>query len=90
MYRIEFSQKAAKLYLHMDKLTQAVLRSFINKTLVGMDDSRVNGRPVDPKSQFLWRYESGKYRLICTFENDVLLIVSIRALEGKQGKSTWM
>lgn len=78
MYHVEFTQTAEKQFVKLDKFTQGMLRSFINKNLDGTDNPRRIGKPLKGNLRGLWRYEAGKYRLICNIEDDKLLILLVK------------
>ncbi|MCL1995499.1 MAG: hypothetical protein FWG63_04750 [Defluviitaleaceae bacterium] len=54
---MEFTQTAAKQYAKLDKFTQEMLRTFINKNLEGTDNPRIIGKPLKGNLRGLWRYE---------------------------------
>jgi mRNA interferase RelE/StbE len=78
MYRVEFTQTADKQFAKLDKYTQGMLRTFINKNLEGTDNPRQIGKPLKGNLRGLWRYEAGKYRLLCNIEDGVLQILVVK------------
>lgn len=74
-YSVEFSDHAAKQIRKLDKYTQSIIYSWLNKRLEGTENPYSSGRALTGEVKGLWRYRIGDYRLICTIENAKLIIL---------------
>jgi len=78
VFHVEFSETATKQFLKLDKFTQTQLQKFINKNLEGINDPRKLGKALKGNYKGLWRYDTGKYRLICNIEDNILRILVVK------------
>lgn len=61
----------------LDRYTQRMLKAWIDKNLVGCTDPRQHGKALTANRKGQWRYRIGDYRLICTIEDDELVILAL-------------
>jgi mRNA interferase RelE/StbE len=59
----------------LDKYTQKLLLSRINKNLKGCADPRIHGKALSGNRSDQWRYRVGDYRIICLIEDSKLVIL---------------
>jgi len=78
MYRVEFSKTADKQYSKLDARTRQMIEDYIDRNLEGTDNPRRLGKALKGTLRSLWRYETGKYRLICEIKDNALLILVIK------------
>jgi len=78
MYRVAFSEQAKKQFKKLDKFTQQVLGKYIDKYLDSANNPRQYGKALKGTMQGLWRYEIGKYRLVCEIQDNVLCILVVK------------
>jgi len=78
MYHVEFTDEAEKQFLKLDRFTQKQLQRYINKNLNGTDNPRRSGKALKGDYKGLWRYDAGKYRLICNIEDNILRILVVK------------
>ena len=83
MWRIEFTNKAAKQFGKLDRQTQQEINSYLDRVLQSGDPTGFGKALVGDLSGF-WRYRVGKYRIICEIMKDVL-VIEVIAL-GKRDK----
>ncbi len=76
-YRIETSARFDKVFRKLDKYTQKMVRSWINKNLVNCENPRAKGKGLTANRSGQWRYRIGDYRLICVIEDDKLVILAL-------------
>ncbi len=76
-YRVETSERFDKEFRKLDKYTQKMIRSWINKNLVDCKNPRDKGKGLSANRSGQWRYRIGDYRLICTIEDDRLVILAM-------------
>lgn len=73
-FRIEFTPKAEKQLVKLDKPIQSQIVDYIDE-LSALDDPRARGKALVGDLAGLWRYRVGDYRLLCRLEDAVLLIL---------------
>lgn len=76
-YRIETSNRFDKDFKKLDKYTQRMIKSWIFKNLQNCEDPRVHGKGLTADRSGQWRYRIGDYRLICTIDDDKLIILAL-------------
>ncbi len=54
-----------------------MVTSWIRKNLEGIDDPRRIGKALAGNKRGYWRYRIGDYRLICTIEDEKLVIIAL-------------
>ena len=77
MYKVKMTELATKQYLKLDKPIRNQITKFIDK-LENIDNPRSRGKPLVSNLSGLWRYRVGDYRLICSIEDDKILITDLR------------
>ena len=75
-WTIKFDKKAAKDLEKLDKVTQKQIEKFILK-LSKLKNPRKEGQALKGNLKLFWRYRVGNYRLMCTIEDHVLMVVII-------------
>lgn len=73
-YRVEYSKAALKQLKKMDRFDARIITSWIGKNLEGCDDPRAHGKGLTANRSGEWRYRVGDYRILCSIEDDVLVI----------------
>ena len=76
-YSVETTARFDKEFKKLDRYTQRMLKSWIEKNLVGCSDPRLHGKGLTANRAGQWRYRIGDYRLICEIKDNDL---SIQAL----------
>ena len=76
-YRVETTPRFDKEFRKLDRYTQRMLQSWIQKNLTNCDDPRVHGKGLTANRSGQWRYRIGDYRLICQIEDDTLIILAL-------------
>ncbi|HFR3340750.1 TPA: type II toxin-antitoxin system RelE/ParE family toxin [Streptococcus suis] len=77
MYHLEYSKKAQKQIMKLDRQIQRLLFAWIDKHLEGTDNPRSNGKGLTGNHANEWRYRIGDYRLICDIQDDKLVILAL-------------
>lgn len=77
MYRVEATPQFEKEFKKLDKYTQRMLSSWIEKNLDGCENPRVHGKGLSANRNGQWRYRIGDYRLICMIEDEELVILAL-------------
>lgn len=76
-YELQLSERFKKEFKKLDKYTQKILRSWIDKNLVNCDNPRNFGKGLTANRVGQWRYRIGDYRLICIIEDDKFIITAL-------------
>jgi len=84
MYDVEFSEQAKKQFKKLDRYTQQMLDKYIENHLEGTDNPRRYGKALKGTLQGLWRYEAGKYRLVCQIQDGRLKILVVKVGHRKE------
>ena len=73
-YKVEVTQRFEKEFKKLDRYTQKMIKSWIEKNLIGCSNPR-QGLTANRSGQ--WRYRIGDYRLICAIQDDELIILAL-------------
>ena len=76
-YNVELSDRFKREFKKLDKYTQKIGRSWIDKKLVGTENPRQHGKGLTANRSGQWRYRIGDYRLICQIEDSELIILAL-------------
>ncbi|HBT79181.1 MAG TPA: type II toxin-antitoxin system mRNA interferase toxin, RelE/StbE family [Selenomonas sp.] len=76
-YRVETTARFRKEFKKLDRYTQRILKSWMEKHLIGCEDPRATGKGLTANLAGLWRYRIGDYRLICEIEDEELVILTL-------------
>lgn len=76
-YRIETTERFDKEFKKLDKYTQRMIKSWIDKNLADTDDPRRHGKGLTANRSGQWRYRIGDYRLICQIDDGKLVILAL-------------
>ncbi len=76
-HSVVLSERFKKEFKKLDKYTQKIIRSWIDKNLVDCENPRQHGLALTANKTGQWRYRIGDYRLICLIEDDQLNIIAL-------------
>lgn len=82
-YNVELSERFKKEFRKLDKYTQKIIRSWINKNLVECQNPRQYGKGLTANRKGQWRYRIGDYRLICEIEDENMIILALTIGHGR-------
>ena len=77
IFQIETTPRFDKEFKKLDPYTQRMIKAWIEKHLVGTDNPRSGGKGLTADKRGLWRYRIGDYRLICSIEDERLVILML-------------
>lgn len=77
-YVVEYTKNFNKLFKKLDKYTQKIIRSWINTNLVYCENPRAHGIPLKADKSGQWRYRIGDYRLICSINDNKLVVLALK------------
>ena len=73
-WHVEYTKGALKQLKKMDRFDARLILSWIEKNLESCDDPRVHGKGLTANRSGEWRYRIGDYRVLCTPEDDRLVV----------------
>ena len=76
-YTVKTTSRFDKEFKKLDKYTMKMTKSWINKNLVGCENPRLHGKELTSNRSGQWRYQIGDYRLICSIEENELVILAL-------------
>jgi mRNA interferase RelE/StbE len=74
-WKIEFDRAALK---ELDKPVARRILKFLNDRVGKLDDPRKIGARLQGTLSEFWKYRVGDYRLICSLENNRLVVLVLR------------
>ena len=76
-YNVELSDRFKREFRKLDKYTQKIIRAWIDKYLVECENPRAYWKGLTANRSGQWRYRIGDYRLICSIEDERLIILAL-------------
>ena len=76
-YTVKTTPRFDREFKKLDKYTMKMMKSWINKNLVGCENPRLHGKGLTSNRSRQWRYRIGDYRLICFIEENELVILAL-------------
>ena len=76
-YSVETTARFDKEFKKLDRYTQRMIKSWIDKNLVGAKNPRQHGKGLTVNRSGQWRYQIGDYRLICQIDDNKLIILAL-------------
>lgn len=76
-YSVKTTPKFDKEFRKLDRYTQKMLKSWIEKNLIGCENPRSHGKDLVSNKSGQWRYRIGDYRLICQIQDNELVILAL-------------
>ena len=76
-YTVEVTSRFEKDFKKLDAYTKKFIRNWIDKNLQGCENPRLRGKPLSANLAGVWRYRIGDYRLLCTIEDNRLIITAL-------------
>lgn len=78
MWKVEIDARAARELRSLDRQHQTRIVRFLRERVATAEDPRRLGRALKGQSVGLWRYRVGSFRLICSIEDERLVVLVIR------------
>lgn len=76
-YRIITTDKFDKAFKKLDMQTQKIIKTWIEKNLVGCENPRVHGKGLTANRSGQWRYRVGDYRILADIQDNELVLVFV-------------
>ena len=83
-YGVETTRRFDREFKKLDRYTQQMIKSWIKKNLEGCDNPRLHGKAFIGDKKGLWRYRIGDYRLICSIQDERLIILALSVGHRKE------
>ncbi len=77
MYEIYTTEKFDKAFKKLDRQTQKIIKSWIDKNLANTENPRRHGKGLTANRSGQWRYRIGDYRLLADIQDNKLIILFI-------------
>lgn len=87
IYKIEYSDRAIKQIKKLDKQTQFLIKSWIDKNLIGTSNPRQHGKGLTSNRSGQWRYRVGNYRILADIQDYKVVVL---VLETMLPQSHWL
>ena len=76
-YSVEIAEEAAKKIRKLDRETQHLILSYINRNLKNCQDPRASGKTLSGPLRGLWRYRIGDYRLLAEIRDREMVVIAV-------------
>ena len=76
-YKLTTTEKFDKAFKKLDKQTQRILKSWIDKNLMDCKDPRIHGKGLTANRSGQWRYRVGDYRILAEIQDNKLILILI-------------
>ena len=77
IYQIVTTDKFDKSFKKLDKLTQKIIKAWIDKNLMGCENPRLHGKGLTANKSGRWRYRVGDYRILAEMRDNELVLVLV-------------
>lgn len=76
-FDVEYTEKAKKSIRKLDNSVRMMIKAWIEKNLVGIDDPKKHGKGLSSSLSGYWRYRVGDYRILAEIQEHRLVILVI-------------
>ena len=83
-WTIEFDPRAQRELDKLDKPVARRISKFLYERIAGLDDPRKIGERLQGTLREFWKYRVGDYRIICSLEQDRLVVLVLRIGHRRQ------
>ena len=83
-WKIEFTPKAAKELLNIDKREAKRILNFLKERVVQLNNPRTIGKPLKGELREYWRYRVGKFRILCYIDDTKHQILVVKVAHRKE------
>jgi mRNA interferase RelE/StbE len=77
-WKVDLSPTALKQLGKLDKSVSRRILNFLRQRVEKLDDPRQIGQRLQGTLSEFWKYRVGDYRLICSLEDDRLIVLVLR------------
>lgn len=83
-YRVQTTTRFDREFKKLDRYTQRMLKSWIEKNLIDCANPRSHGKALIANLSGQWQYRIGDYRLLCIIEDDALITTVLHSGHRKE------
>ena len=76
-FHVAYSERSVRELKKLDRYTRRMIYAWIDKNLEGCENPRAHGKALQANLKGLWRYRIGDYRLLCSIEDDRMVILAL-------------
>lgn len=76
-FKIFTTTKFDKAFKKLDRQTQKIIKSWIDKNLIACENPRLHGKPLTANKKGFWRYRVGDYRILADIQDNNLILVFV-------------
>ncbi len=77
IYELVTTDKFDKAFKKLDKPTQKIIKSWIDKNLINSENPRLYGKGLTANRSGQWRYRVGDYRILAEIQDAKIVLVLI-------------
>jgi mRNA interferase RelE/StbE len=77
-WNVEYTRAAEKQLARIDRTWQQRILDYMDDEVAALDDPRVRGKALTGEFGGFWRYRIGDYRLICSIDNAIRVVLVIK------------
>lgn len=77
MYQIVTTDKFDKSFKKLDRHTQKIIKSWIEKNLMNCENSRLHGKGLTANRSGQWRYRVGNYKILADIQDNNIVLVLV-------------
>ncbi|MGA7685229.1 MAG: type II toxin-antitoxin system RelE/ParE family toxin [Terriglobales bacterium] len=74
-WKIEFDPAARRELNKLDPAISRRILKFLLERVANLDDPRRIGERLQGQLHHLWKYRVGDYRILCSFKQDILVVL---------------
>jgi len=84
-YSLDFTSKAKKQFNQLDAFAKEQIYNYLEKHFGdNPSNPRSHGKPLSGGLKGYWRYEVGKYRLICDIKDNICVVTVIKVAHRRE------
>lgn len=77
IYQLLTTDRFDKAFKKLDKQTQRIIKTWIDKNLDGCENPRLHGKGLTANRSGQWRYRVGDYRILAEIRDNEIVLVLI-------------
>lgn len=77
IYRLVTTDKFDRSFKKLDRQTQKIIKSWIEKNLMDCENPRFHGKGLTANRNGQWRYRPGDYRILAEIQDNEIILVLI-------------
>lgn len=74
-WTVEWDERARRELRKLDRTIQDNILRYFRERIMGSEDPRRFGKPLNRELKGLWRYRIGDYRAVCQIQDNRLLVL---------------